>query len=49
MYYFFIFEGITSSLNPWVVDSVHDFWCPECSFDTKEEPNTYYNVIFKIK
>ena len=29
-----------ASYNPWMVNSVHDFWflrCPECSFDSKEE------------
>ena len=35
----FIFSGM-ASYNPWMVNSVHDFWflkCPECSFDSKEE------------
>jgi hypothetical protein len=34
-----IFLGM-ASYNPWMVNSVHDFWflkCPECSFDSKEE------------
>ena len=31
---------MTSTDNPWLVDSIQDFWflkCPECNFDTKEE------------
>ena len=31
---------MTTSSNPWLVASVHDFWflrCPECPFETKEE------------
>ena len=31
---------MTTSYNPWTVNSVHEFWflnCPECHFNTKEE------------
>ena len=31
---------MTTSYNPWTVNSVHEFWflhCPECPFNTKEE------------
>ena len=35
----FTVSGMTTSSNPWLVPSVHDFWflrCPECPFETKE-------------
>ena len=29
-----------AAINPWLVDSIHEFWtlqCPECTFYSKEE------------
>ena len=44
-----IFLGM-ASYNPWMVNSVHDFWfsrCPECLFDAKEEESFQAHALEK--